>query len=44
MCGLNGIFDALVEFFTSGQKTSKRMVNKGLILRYIQDVRTIFRK
>lgn len=44
ICGMDGIFDALVEFFTSSQEISERMVKKELILTYIQDVRATFRK
>lgn len=40
MCGLDGILDALIEFFTSSQETSKRMIEKELVLRYVQDTRT----
>lgn len=39
MCGLDGILDALVGFFTSSQETSEKN-GKELILRYVQDVRT----
>lgn len=44
-CGLDEILDVVIEFFTSSQGSSKRMMKKEFILGDIEDItKAAFRK